>query len=162
MLLGQLQNQLAGVLKRKPRLVSKAGLRYLRNRLNIQPPFLRTVDIMTTKACNCRCEHCFAESFTWKGRQATPLSTDEMVAAIGEFRGCGAFHFTLQGGEPFLHPDLDALVAARKPAESYITIVTNGAAVSREKLAHVYRLGVDKIAVSIDSTFSAEHDDFRG
>jgi MoaA/NifB/PqqE/SkfB family radical SAM enzyme len=34
---------------------------------------------------------------------------------------------------------------------SYITLVSNGAMVTEEMLRRVYALGVDKIAISIDS-----------
>jgi MoaA/NifB/PqqE/SkfB family radical SAM enzyme len=74
----------------------------------------------------------------------------------------GVFHFALQGGEPFLHPDLDGLIGACSPSMSYITLVSNGAMVTETMLRRVHALGVDKIAVSIDSFFNAEHDKFRG
>jgi MoaA/NifB/PqqE/SkfB family radical SAM enzyme len=45
---------------------------------------------------------------------------------------------------------------------SYITHVSNGASVTEEMLRRVHALGVDKIAISIDSYFDAEHDAFRG
>ena len=156
----QIHNQIRQTLFRKPRLLAKAGRCLLRNTLRL-PPRLRAVDIMINEACNCQCEHCCAHAFTEK-RDVPPLSLTEMVAAIEEFRKCGAFIFSLLGGEPFLCPDLEILIKACKPTDSYVTIVTNGAAVTTEQLKQAYRLGVDKIAVSIDSSISQEHDRFRG
>ncbi len=53
---------------------------------------------------------------------------------------------------------LRAVIRFCEPRRSYITIVTNGYAVGRERLEEVRALGVDKIGVSLESMDPAEHD----
>lgn len=90
-----------------------------------------------------------------------PLSGDEICLVLSEMADNGVFHFSLQGGETFIYPYLERAIKACKPYKSYITLVTNGTVADKKQLECVYHLGVDKIAVSIDSYYPYEHDLFR-
>ena len=121
---------------------------------------LRSMVVMINTECNMRCEHCFAESFSnIKNREK--LSLNEIKTAIKEMKKEGVFHFALQGGEPFLHQNLNEIIKATNLSSSYITLVSNGGIVNKQKLKEVYELGVDKLALSIDSFIPEEHDSFR-
>lgn len=162
-LLGQFQTQVnTRLILRKPRLFLRVASHLLLNLLNRQRGFLRSMVVMINTECNCHCRHCFAKSFENDPFHREKLTTGEMKAALREMIQNGVFHFALQGGEPFLHPDLEELIKACSPSMSYITLVSNGAMVTEEMLRRVHALGVDKIAISIDSYFDAEHDAFRG
>lgn len=162
-LLGQFKNQVnARLIGRKPLFLLRVARHFLLNVLRRRKTTLRSMVVMINTECNCDCRHCFAKSFEKDPFHREKLTTAEMKGALREMVENGVFHFALQGGEPFLHPDLDGLIAACSPRKSYITLVSNGAMVTEEMLRRVYALGVDKIAVSIDSHFDAEHDAFRG
>jgi MoaA/NifB/PqqE/SkfB family radical SAM enzyme len=162
-LLGQFQTQVSTrLLRRKPRFFLRVARHLLVNLLYRRKTFLRSMVVMINTECNCACRHCFAKSFENDPFHREKLTTAEIKAALGEMVRNGVFHFALQGGEPFLHPDLDELIGACSPSLSYITLVSNGAMVTEEMLRRVHSLGVDKIAISIDSYFDAEHDAFRG
>ena len=118
--------------------------------------------VMLNTECNLKCQHCFARSFDRHAQNRKKLNPEEMKVALSEMVANGVFHFALQGGEPFLYRHLDEAIRACKPWMSYITLVTNGTCVGEDQLQHVYSLGVDKMAVSIDSYISEEHDTFRG
>jgi MoaA/NifB/PqqE/SkfB family radical SAM enzyme len=121
------------------------------------------MDVMINTECPCHCKHCFATSFApSKNSSKKKLSTEELTSALREAVSNGVFHFSLQGGEPFLHPHLKQIIKACEPDKSYITIVSNGTVADKKMLKKVYDLGVDKIAVSIDSYYPEEHDKFRG
>ncbi len=162
-LLGQFRTQVnTGLLRRKPWFFLRVARHFLANLLYRRKTCLRSMVVMINTECNCSCRHCFAKSFENDPFRRARLTTAEMKAALREMVREGVFHFALQGGEPFLHPDLDELIVACSPSRSYITLVSNGAMVTEEMLRRVRALGVDKIAVSIDSYFAAEHDAFRG
>ncbi|MBN1818516.1 MAG: radical SAM protein [Sedimentisphaerales bacterium] len=162
-LLGQFQTQVnTRLIRRKPRFLLRVARHFLVNVLCRRKTSLRSMVVMINTECNCNCRHCFAKSFGNDPFHRNKLTTGEMKAALREMVQNGVFHFALQGGEPFLHPDLDELIQACNPPLSYITLVSNGAMVTEEMLRRVHALGVDKIAVSIDSYFDAEHDAFRG
>lgn len=149
------------LIRRKPLFLLRVAKHYLENILFPGRTRLRTMTVMINAECNCKCEHCFAESFNQSKQRFSKLTKREMIAALKEMVDNGVYHFCLQGGETFLHPDLDDLIRACEPRKSYINLVTNGTIADERRLKEVYDLGVDKIAVSIDSYYPGEHDKFR-
>ncbi len=160
--LGQFRTQLKLSLIRKPLFIFRIGLYFAKRSLKLGKPSLRTMDVMINSECNCNCEHCLAKSFTSSKKVRNKLSIKELKSALHEAVSNGVFHFTLQGGEPFLHPNLEEIIKACEPSKTYITLVSNGTVADKKLLKKVYGLGVDKIAVSIDSYYPEEHDRFRG
>lgn len=161
-MLGQYSKQLKLNLLRKPKFLLKVMRHYLANICFPKKTSLRSMIVMLNTECNLRCEHCFAQSFAQDKKHRSVLTLGEMKAAFNEMINNGVYHFALQGGEVFLHPNLDELIKACQPNSSYITLVTNGTRVDEARLREIYKLGVNKIAVSIDSFFPEEHDKFRG
>jgi MoaA/NifB/PqqE/SkfB family radical SAM enzyme len=162
-LFGQYQTQVnTRLMRRKPRFFLRVARHFLVNVFYRRKTSLRSMVVMINTECNCDCRHCFAKSFENDPFHREKLTTGEMKAALQEMVQNGVLHFALQGGEPFLHPDLDELIGACSPSRTYITVVSNGAMVTEEMLRRVHALGVDKMAISIDSFFDAEHDAFRG
>jgi len=162
MKLGQFTTQFRlRLIQKKLPLMVKVAAQILRNYLGWDKTSkLRSMVVMINTECNMRCEHCFAESFSnIKNREK--LNLEELKAALKEMADEGVFHFALQGGEPFLYPHLDELIKAANPSGSYITLVSNGSVADKKRLQEVYELGVDKIALSIDSFVPEEHDSFR-
>ncbi len=64
------------------------------------------VRIYPTLACNLRCEYCVNEQMGRRPKRHTPASPDAWCAAINR----EGRHVVLTGGEPFLYPDLPALI----------------------------------------------------
>lgn len=161
-MLGMFKTQLKiKLIFRKPMFLLRIVKHFFSNIIFTRKTRLRTMTVMINSECNCLCEHCFAESFSEVSQKDKKMTLSEMKAALREMVNNGVYHFCLQGGEPFLHPDLNELIKACLPHKSFINITTNGTVADKERLREVYRLGVDKIAVSIDSFFSDEHDRFR-
>src|SRR5581483_12142618 len=57
------------------------------------------------------------------------LTVDDAVAAIEE---CGAPMVSIAGGEPLLHPDIDAMVGALIARKRFVYLCTNGVLMPRK------------------------------
>ena len=110
--------------------------------------------------CNLACGYCCAES----SPKADPRRLDPAVAkeAFEEFASLGGRQLFLTGGEPFMHPELAALVEAGDGLEC--TILTNAMIFSRgtrlRTLEEMDRSVV--LQVSLDSATPEVHDRQRG
>lgn len=120
---------------------------------------LKTISLDVTSRCNMACPHCYAEPFM---RRAM-VDLSPLKDALGEAIELGAFHFVLQGGEPITDMErLEAIIAMIRPEQSYLNVVSNGWAMTQEKVRRLKDLQVDKIAFSLDSGLGDEHDEGRG
>ena len=83
----------------------------------------------------------------------------EMIA--NQAHELGFAQFVISGGEPLMYPDFDDIVKAIDPHRFYITTDSNGWFLDAERAKHLKSIGVDKVQLSIDNTFSQKHDQFR-
>ena len=113
----------------------------------------RVVQLHLTTRCNLACAHCYSSSGPSGGRS---LDVADIVGALGPLRDHGFEVLSLSGGEPLLYPDLVPVVAEARRLGFRVTVVTNGAAVTRAKAAALSGL-VGTAAVSFDGT--PEHHD---
>ncbi len=116
--------------------------------------------VYTNFHCNLACDYCCAES----SPQAQPRSFSPEVArtVFTEFRELGGTEVFLTGGEPFLHPELDELVAAAEGLER--TLLTNAMIFHRGRRREILE-GLDRsvaLQVSLDSAGPEIHDRQRG
>ena len=100
------------------------------------------VSLETTLECNIRCIHCYnfdRDEPRARTRHAcgsggagagTPeprrLSTDELLALIGDLRAAGCMFLSLTGGEVLTHPDLFALLERARDLNLAVQLLTNG------------------------------------
>jgi TusA-related sulfurtransferase len=110
--------------------------------------------------CNLACLYCCAESSPKAA--ARRLLPETARAVFAEFRDLGGRELFLTGGEPFMHPELEELVAAGEGLER--TILTNamifGRGRRRQTLEDLDRSVV--LQVSLDSATPDLHDRQRG
>jgi MoaA/NifB/PqqE/SkfB family radical SAM enzyme len=74
-----------------------------------------------------------------------------MVRRLDALAALGTSVVTLSGGEPLLHPDLDAIVAAIRRRGMFATIITNGYLLSRDRIRRLDAAGLDQLQISIDN-----------
>lgn len=151
-----------GVFRRKPRLFLRALKTTVWSRFtSVHTHWLASIAI--TPKCNLNCTHCFSKQFASSARaEGRPqLTTEEIVGLIHEFTELGAFAFDFQGGEVFLHPELERILLACDPSRSFIGIITNGIMFDEPMAKRLKGWGVDQIAISVDSGIPEEHDVFR-
>lgn len=109
------------------------------------------VDINLGKACNNNCLFCSNGRTTAEERRWARL--EQIQAEIVERRAQGAESLGLLGGEPTLHPHLEALIrSAHEQDYGRIAICTNGSKLADEEwLGRLLDAGLTRVALSIHS-----------
>lgn len=125
----------------------------------------RTVDIKLTHRCNLRCVMCGQWGTHGTARDLPPDQRDEVLPlptlqrVVDEAATWGAL-FYLWGGEPFLYPHLEALLAHLRRRRLLCGINTNGTYLERDA-DFVVRHQVATLFVSLDGPREV-HDAIRG
>jgi radical SAM protein with 4Fe4S-binding SPASM domain len=130
-------------------------------------PFEFFIQWHLTEACNLRCRHCYQGE-----RAAGEMSLPEIKAVIGEVSDMidewsGAYDIAfsrsmnMTGGEPFLRPDLFAVLEEVRRRDFDVFLLTNGTLVDRARALRLAELGVKGVQVSIEGP-EPVHDSIRG
>jgi pyruvate-formate lyase-activating enzyme len=111
--------------------------------------------------CNLACDYCCARSSPKAARRA--LGADRIRRLATEAVDAGVTELILTGGEPFLLPDIDSLVAACTDVLP-TTLLTNGMLFRGRRLDALRRMDRERLAlqISLDSPTPAPHDAHRG
>ncbi len=112
--------------------------------------------------CNLACGYCCARSSPSASARLMPVGL--AAAATGEFVAQGGRELLVTGGEPFLHPEIDELLA-QTSSRVPVTVLTNAMVFSRgarrQTLEGLNRDAVT-LQVSLDSAEPELHDRQRG
>jgi len=117
--------------------------------------------LYTNFDCNLACDYCCVRSSPQTARRA--LGVDNVRRLAGEAVHAGVSEILLTGGEPFLLPDLDELVAACTAALP-TTLLTNGMLFHGRRLERLRRMDRARLTlqISLDSATAELHDQHRG
>ncbi len=124
-------------LARELRLVGKA---LLSTRHTVQ------AHIIPIRRCNLACTYC--NEFD---DHSAPVPTEEMFRRIDRLASFGTSLVTISGGEPLLHPELDAIIARIRSRGIIAGLITNGYLLVRERIERLNRVGLDHLQISIDN-----------
>lgn len=102
--------------------------------------------IIPIRRCNLDCSYCNEYDKT-----SDPVPIDEMLRRIDRLAELGTGIITLSGGEPLLHPDLDAIIARIRSHGAIATVITNGLLLTPERIQAFNRAGLDYLQISIDN-----------
>jgi MoaA/NifB/PqqE/SkfB family radical SAM enzyme len=102
--------------------------------------------IVPTRRCNLDCGYCNEYDKT-----SDPVPLPTMLARIDRLADLGTTIITLSGGEPTLHPDLDAIIARIRERGAIATLITNGLLLTPERIERLNRAGLDYLQISIDN-----------
>lgn len=114
-----------------------------------------------TRACALACRHCRAEAIP--RRDPRELSTPEALDLVDAVVACGRPLLVLTGGDPFMRPDLYAVVAYA--ASAGLRVAVSPSATGRltpDSLRRLEAAGCRRISLSIDAPDASAHDAFRG
>ena len=102
--------------------------------------------IVPTRRCNLDCAYCNEYD-----KVSQPVPFDVMLRRIDRLAELGTTIITLSGGEPMLHPDLDAMIQRIRKRGAIATLITNGYLLTRDRIQRLNRAGLDYMQISIDN-----------
>lgn len=128
---------------------------------NFPLPFLSaptSVDVFITSRCNLNCVHCFSDS-----EMANPsdLSMEQLRSTFNQLEKLGVFEVRINGGEPFLHPRIEEILALLREKRFRRVILTNGTVLDSRTIRLLQESDTTP-TVSLDDSEAEGHDLFRG
>jgi len=102
--------------------------------------------IVPIRRCNLDCGYCNEYDKT-----SDPVPLPTMLERIDRLAELGTTIITLSGGEPTLHPDLDAIIVRIRERGAIATLITNGLLLTPERIQRLNRAGLDYVQISIDN-----------
>jgi MoaA/NifB/PqqE/SkfB family radical SAM enzyme len=87
--------------------------------------------IVPVRRCNLDCAYCDEYDKT-----SGPVPLETMLRRIDHLAELGTTIITLSGGEPTLHPDLDALIRHIRNCGAIATLITNGLLLTPDRTIH--------------------------
>ena len=102
--------------------------------------------MVVTRRCNLACAYC--NEFD---RVSPPVPTADLLRRVDRLADLGTAIITLSGGEPLLHPDIDAIVARIRKRGAMAVLLTNGFLLNRDLIGRLNRAGLDYLQISVDN-----------
>ncbi|MBV9342180.1 MAG: radical SAM protein [Acidobacteria bacterium] len=102
--------------------------------------------IVTIRRCNLACTYCNEYDHSSK-----PVPLEAMLRRIDRLVELGTTVITISGGEPLLHPELDAIIRHIRTQGSIATLITNGYLLSPGRIERLNSAGLDHLQISIDN-----------
>jgi len=102
--------------------------------------------IVPMRRCNLACTYCNEFDDV-----SDPVPLDEMLRRIDDLGRLGTSVITISGGEPLLHPELDAIIARIRKTGAIAGMITNGYLLMPERIERLNKAGLDHMQISIDN-----------
>src|SRR5215472_2059780 len=102
--------------------------------------------IVPMRRCNLSCTYCNEFDKT-----SDPVPLPLMLRRIDRLAELGTSIITFSGGEPTLHPDLDAMIGRVRSHGAICTLITNGYLLTPDRIRGLNRAGLDYLQISIDN-----------
>lgn len=112
--------------------------------LSTRHPLL--VHIIPMRRCNLSCTYCNEYDDVSK-----PVPLEEMFRRIDRLGAMGTAVVTISGGEPLLHPELDAVIARIRKNGIIAGLITNGYLLVADRIERLNRAGLEYLQISIDN-----------
>jgi Radical SAM superfamily len=122
----------------------RAAAKFTRGLVNTEHPLL--VQIIPIRRCNIDCGYCNEYD-----KVSPPVPLDDMLQRIDKLADLGSSVVAFSGGEPMLHPDLDALIARIRSHGMMAGLITNGYFLSPKRIHALNAAGLDYMQISIDN-----------
>jgi MoaA/NifB/PqqE/SkfB family radical SAM enzyme len=102
--------------------------------------------VIPTRRCNLTCGYCNEyDDFS------PPIPTDTMLRRIDLLAGLRTAVVTLSGGEPLLHPEVEAIIRRMRHHGMISGIITNGYLLTPQKIRALNDAGLEHLQISIDN-----------
>jgi len=111
-----------------------------------------------TKACNLRCKHCYRDAGE---RDEHELNTIEGKHLLFELRESGFDRIIFSGGEALLRDDIYELIEYAASMGIRCVLGSNGTLIDLKIAKRLKDAGIGRVGISLDSSNSKNHDEFR-
>ena len=112
-----------------------------------------------TTRCNLECIHCSAASY----RPAPEMETDLMMNMVENLLEEGYNEFHLQGGEPFIRPEIFDVLDLLEQHNAFFLVSTNSLLLNEEKIKKTLSYkGLITFTISLDGATREQHEALRG
>ncbi|HEY7789355.1 MAG TPA: radical SAM protein [Vicinamibacterales bacterium] len=126
------------------RRTARAARQFVRGLLDTDHPLL--VHLVPIRRCNIDCGYCNEYD-----KVSQPIPRDTLIRRIDHLASLGTSVVAFSGGEPMLHPDLDALIGAIRGRGMMAGLITNGYLLSPRRIEALNEAGLDFLQISIDN-----------
>ena len=123
---------------------SRSVREFVRGLVHTSHPLL--VHIIPTRRCNIDCAYCNEYD-----QVSQPVPLEAMYERIDRLATLGTSVVAMSGGEPMLHPDLEAILRRVRSHGMIAGLITNGYLLSPKKIAALNDAGLDYLQISIDN-----------
>jgi len=107
--------------------------------------------LIPMRRCNLACAYCNEFDAVSK-----PVLMETMFRRIDKLAELGTTIMTVSGGEPLLHPDLDAILSRIRSTGALCGLITNGYLLTAERIQRLNRSGLEHMQISIDNVMPDE------
>ena len=111
---------------------------------SVRHPIL--AQVVPIRRCNLACRYCNEFDDV-----SAPVPTDEMLSRIDDLARLGTANVEISGGEPLLHPELEAIIRRIRHHGMLAGLITNGYLLSAKRIAALNEAGLDHLQISIDN-----------
>jgi MoaA/NifB/PqqE/SkfB family radical SAM enzyme len=123
---------------------ARSAREFVRGLVDTSHPLL--VQIIPIRRCNIDCGYCNEYDKT-----SPPVPTGTLRARIDKLAALGTSVVAFSGGEPMLHPDLDALIRHIRSRGMMAGLITNGYFLVPKRIQELNEAGLDFLQISIDN-----------
>ena len=102
--------------------------------------------LIPMRRCNLSCAYCNEYDSV-----SQPVPLDLMLRRVDRLGELGTGVVTVSGGEPLMHPEVEAIIARIRRRGMVATLITNGYHLSRERIQKLNQAGLDHLQISIDN-----------
>lgn len=102
--------------------------------------------LIPIRRCNLACKYC--NEFD---DYSKPVPLDLMFARVDKLADLGTSVITISGGEPLLHPELDAIISRIRLREMVAGMITNGYLLTADRIEKLNQAGLEWLQISIDN-----------
>jgi MoaA/NifB/PqqE/SkfB family radical SAM enzyme len=107
--------------------------------------------LIPIRRCNLSCEYCNEYDDFSK-----PIPVETMQRRVDLLANLGTSIVTMSGGEPLLHPELDAIIAHMRRRGIIAGMITNGYLLTADRIQALNQAGLDHMQISIDNVMPDE------
>lgn len=137
-------NALQDLLRPLPPHPLKMATRALSAMVRPESPLL--AQLVVIRRCNLSCGYCNEYD-----DHSPPIPVEELFARVDHLAELGCLILTLTGGEPFMHPNLDQVVARAVSHGMVVTAISNAYPITKGWIERMNDAGLSLLQVSVDN-----------